>query len=180
MLDQILNAKILTLQTPGLNKIMFFITNIGDKITIAIFSIILLAFLISKKQYIKTKIFVIALGLGVILSQVLKYIIKRPRPETMTLLKNGYSFPSGHVTISLIFFGMLIYLFKDKIKNQTLKYIFIIANILLILLISFSRLYFNVHWPTDILAGLLLGLICIIGSIIMVQKIPFLNKNKLI
>ncbi len=180
MLDQIISNSILSIQSPLLTKVMIFITFLGDKYLITILSIFLLIFLIYKKQYIKAKIFVITLGLGIIISQILKYTIQRPRPETMTILKEGFSFPSGHATISIIFFGMLIYLFKDKIKNQTLKYIFITINTSLIILISFSRLYLNVHWLTDVLAGLILGLICIFGSIIIIHKIPFLNKNKLI
>ncbi|NCN86892.1 phosphatase PAP2 family protein [archaeon] len=172
--------KLLSLHNPILDKIMFLITNIGDKITIALFSLILIIFLLNKKEYIKTKIVVLSLGLGIVLSQGLKYLIQKPRPETMTFLETGYSFPSGHSTMSIIFFGLLIYLFKDEIKNKSTKYIFIILNILIILLIGFSRLYFNVHYVIDVLGGYMIGFICLLSSIILVRKIPFLNKNKLI
>ncbi len=96
----------------------------------------------------------------------------------MLIEKTTYSFPSGHATLAVAFFGMLIYLFKDKIKNKTLRYTFITANIFLMILIGITRIYLNVHWLTDVLAGYALGLICIFGSIYLVNKIGFLKKKK--
>lgn len=180
MLDQIISNNISTIQSEQLTKLMIFITSIGNKFAIAFFSIILLSLLIfHKKDYKRTKIFTITMGAAVILSQVLKELIQRIRPIEQLIEKTTYSFPSGHATLAMAFFGVLIYLFKDEIKNKTLKYSFITANILLIILISFSRIYLNVHWLTDVLAGLTLGLICITGAILTVKKIPYLKKNKL-
>jgi undecaprenyl-diphosphatase len=179
MLDQLISNSMHLIQSPTTTKIMQIITFLGDKYFIATISLILLVFLIYKRQYIKTKIFVIAIGLGIIISQTLKYITHRPRPENMLIIKDGFSFPSGHATLSIIFFGILIFIFQDKIKNNIIKYTFITLNIILISLISFSRIYLNVHWLTDVLAGLLLGLICIISSIIIVKKY-FPKKNKIL
>ena len=61
---------------------------------------------------------------GVIFSQALKILVERARPENMLILKDGFSFPSGHTTRAITFFGMLIFLFKDKIKNKNLRYLF--------------------------------------------------------
>jgi hypothetical protein len=79
MIDQTINAKISLIQTANLNEIMTFITHMGDKYTIAILSFFLIAILIKNKEFVKTKILVLALGLGVILTQLLKYLIQRPR-----------------------------------------------------------------------------------------------------
>lgn len=178
MLDQIISTKIISLQTECLTKLMLIITNLGDKYLIALLSVIVLIFLLYKKPYLKTEIFILTMASAVILSQTLKFIIQRPRPLIMLIEKTTFSFPSGHATLAITFFGMLIYLFKDKIKNKTLRYTFITGNILLILLIGFSRLYLNVHWITDVLAGFSLGLICIFGSIYLVNKIGFWKKKK--
>ncbi|MCA9495893.1 MAG: phosphatase PAP2 family protein, partial [Nanoarchaeota archaeon] len=50
-------------------------------------------------------------------------------------------FPSGHATMAIIFFSLLLYSFKDDIKKKSLKYIFIISNIVIFLLIGTSRIY---------------------------------------
>lgn len=171
MIDQIISNFMLTIQSLNLTKLMIFITHIGDKYTIAIFSIILLLLLMfHKKDYIKSKVFISSMALGVILSQGLKYIIQKPRPIDQLIIETGYSFPSGHVTLSFVFFGMLIYLFKDEIKNKFLRYSFIAINILLILLIGISRIYLNVHYFSDVIAGFVLGLICIFGAIKFFKK----------
>jgi len=162
-------------QSPALTKIMILATNIGDKYTVTFLSLLLLISLLYKKDYLKAKIFAITIGLATILSQLIKIIIQRARPETMLIPETGFSFPSGHATLAFAFFGILIYLFKDEIKNKILKYSFIKANIFLIFLIGFSRIYLNVHWFTDILGGFALGLICIFLSIYLCKKIPFLK-----
>lgn len=179
MLDKIINEKIMSIQSPILTKIFTFITYLDDKYTIAILSLLILIILFRKKEYLKSKILVLALALGVILSQGLKMIIERDRPLIMLIPETGYSFPSNHSTLSMVFFGMIIYLFKDEIKDKFKKNIFVISNATLILLIGFSRIYLSVHWFTDVIFGFTLGLICIYISIISVKKIKFLRKNKL-
>jgi len=171
MIDKIISDNISIIQNGGLTKLMLIITNIGNKYFILFFSLILAALLLfHKKDYMKVKIFIISIFLGAFFSQALKYLIKRIRPENMLIEQGGYSFPSGHATLSMIFFGMLIYLFKDEIKNNLEKYIFIALNILLILLIGISRIYLNVHYLTDVLGGYILGYICIILSIYIYKK----------
>lgn len=157
---------------------MLILTTLGNKYIIALFSVIVLIFLVYKKPYLKTEIFILTMGSAVILSQILKYLIQRTRPIEMLIEKTTYSFPSGHATLAVAFFGMLIYLFTNKIKNKTLRYSFIIGNVLLILIIGFSRIYLNVHWLTDVLAGYVLGLICIACSIYTINKIGFWKRKK--
>lgn len=154
-----------------LTKLIIFITHIGDKYTIAILSLIIITLLIfHKKDYHRVKEFSLSLLIGVASSQGLKYLIKKSRPELMLIPETGYSMPSGHATLSMIFFGMMIYLFKDEIKNTVKKYSFIIINILMIILIGFSRIYLNVHYLSDVIAGFVLGLICILIAIKLIEK----------
>ena len=179
MLDKVIDAGILKLQTPFLNKVMEVVTNFGNEITVLILSAALILFLIEKKEYVKAKMFVIAMGIGGVLMEVLKHLIKRTRPITMTIHETGYSFPSGHATMSMVLFGMLIVLFASEIHNKKWKNFFIGINIFLILIIGFSRLYFNVHYPTDILGGWILGLSSILFTKYLFKKIPFLSRKKL-
>jgi len=170
MIDKLISTNIVNIQSPNITELMIFITNIGDKYTIALFSLITVLLLYHKKTYQRTKIFILTIGISVIISQVIKHIIQKPRPINQLIIETGYSFPSGHATIAMAFFGILIYLFKDEIKNKLIKHLFIIINILLILLISFSRIYLNVHYLSDVLAGLILGLICIFVAIFISKK----------
>ena len=98
-----------------------------------------------------------ALALDVLLCNVmLKPLVGRMRPFTvntgMELLINApkdFSFPSGHTAASFAAAFALLF-----VKNKLW-----IPSMILASLIAFSRLYLYVHYPTDVLAGILLGLI---------------------
>lgn len=88
---------------------------------------------------------------------ILKHIVQRARPSasipTANLLISkplSYSFPSGHTTASFTAAGVLARYFNSYASG-----LFTLAS-----LIAFSRLYLYVHYPTDVLAGIILGLIC--------------------
>ena len=102
---------------------------------------------------------------------VLKNIIQRPRPSIFLFItETGYSFPSGHATNNMAFYGMLIYLASKTIKDKKLKILTIVLLSLWILVMGITRIYFNVHYPSDVLAGYVLGGICILISLIIEAK----------
>lgn len=139
-----------------LDKIMPLITLLGDS---SCFWIIIGVVLIATKKYRKIGILTI---LTVILCTVLgggiiKNIVQRPRPflevSTVEILISkpvDYSFPSIHTAVAFAVSGVL---FKT-IKKYGVVFIF------LAVLIAFSRLYLFVHYPSDVIAGVILGLLC--------------------
>lgn len=104
----------------------------------------------------------------------IKTIIMRPRPpvEIRLIDIDGYSFPSGHSTMSMVTYGFLIYLVCKYVKNKILKTVLVALLSLLILLIGFSRNWLGVHFPTDVLGGFSLG-ICIICIFAIINEIKF-------
>jgi undecaprenyl-diphosphatase len=100
----------------------------------------------------------IALAFGNIIGeQILKNLIARARPigeefnfNFIVSLPKSYSFPSGHTTSSFAVFGAFLFS-KARYKYWVL---------LLASLIAFSRMYLHVHYPSDILGGIVLGLLC--------------------
>ena len=93
---------------------------------------------------------------GMVLTATLKSVFQRTRPE---LFESGYtasfySFPSGHATIAVGFYGTLAILVAWRLKGFW-RWSVVAAGALLVLLIGYSRMYLGVHYPTDILAGYL-------------------------
>ncbi len=117
---------------------------------------------------------------GWIFASLVKIYVERPRPDTMLIaIPHSYSFPSAHATIAIIFFSLLMYLFKDEIQNHLMRIVFIIFNILGFLSIGFSRIYLNVHWMSDVLAGFGLGMFWLTFSILVLKIIAsFVRKRK--
>lgn len=129
-------------------------------------SFLLVFILKSNKQRIF--LFLDLIGSGLIIN-ITKNIFLRERPIIGQNLLADYSFPSGHTFIAITFYGFLLYLvMKDKESNyKKLK-----EGVLLFLIITIplSRLILGVHYLTDVLGGITLGLAYLFFLIIMYES----------
>ncbi|MBS3165838.1 bifunctional DedA family/phosphatase PAP2 family protein [Candidatus Woesearchaeota archaeon] len=176
--DVIVSSKVNLLWNPVLNQIVIFITDLGSTFSIASLSLILLGVLIYKKRWYHSVLFVAGMFGGLLLELLTKSIFHRTRPLNGLIAETGYSFPSAHAMISLIYFSLLLYVFKDDIKNIYLKSIFALGCIMMFLLIGFSRIYLNVHWFSDVIAGFALGLFWITLLILAYKVVVLLRESK--
>ena len=130
-----------------------------------------------QKNWKKLVLLFSAVAGGALLNLVLKNIFQRTRPAIpgAYMVDTGFSFPSGHSMISLVFYGMVAYLALSYVKSKKWK-VFIVAGALAICaLIGFSRLYLGVHFLTDVLAGWAAGglwlAVCILWDLWQQNKI---------
>ena len=155
------------IRTPLLTKIFLIITNLGSPYVLIVLT--LLSFLLKNKKI--SFIITANLGLITIINQVLKFIIKRPRPSDLFLIvETGYSFPSGHSMVSVSFYGLLIYFIYKYFKNKKLKISLITLLSLIIVLIGISRVYLGVHFVSDVISGFLLSLSYLMIFIKVINK----------
>lgn len=132
-----------------------FITQFGGPILLIIIAVLISSILRNKIGIC----ILVNLFLATITNFTLKNILQRPRPiEHRIIDESGYSFPSGHSMVSMAFYGFLIYLIFQNVKNKYLKWSLIIILALLIVSIGISRIYLGVHYTSDVIAGFLVAL----------------------
>lgn len=142
-----------------------YITQAGNMTAIIVVSVIVSIFLAYKHCY-RELLFLsvnIIFSAGII-TQVLKHMITRVRPQPQLIQESGYSFPSGHSMAAILLYGSLIILINYHLKPSLFKTASVIVLTSLIIIIPISRVYVNVHYPSDILAGLSLGYVLLFIS----------------
>ena len=97
---------------------------------------------------------------ALVLNQVLKFIIQRPRPDGFRLATvSGFSFPSGHSMAAMAFFGLLAWLVWRYEKDRRQRALLVAAFALVIVMIGVSRIYLGVHYASDVIGGFCLSVI---------------------
>ena len=147
------------------------ITHLID-IPVIITWVLIVAFIFYRKQWkLESYLMLGNLALAGILIVTFKNIYQRPRPEILHLVEEkGFSFPSGHSLAVTIMVGTLIVIFSQRIKDQLWKRIVQILLGLYLVSLLISRVYLGVHYPSDVLASLCLGL-----GILFIE-FPFYDK----
>jgi undecaprenyl-diphosphatase len=102
---------------------------------------------------------VLSVGAGTLLSQLLKMLYDRPRPEIVDhlVVTHTASFPSGHATMSTVVYLTLAALVVRLVEQTRVRVYVLAVAILVSLAVGLSRIYLGVHWPSDVAAGWALG-----------------------
>jgi undecaprenyl-diphosphatase len=148
-----------TLRLPELDQVMYAITSLGNAQTIVVLLAAALGILLLARNWRGALLLLLATGVAELFMAALKLLVARPRPplEDARIVEAGFSFPSGHATVSATFYGTLAYLLIRRISADWLKTLIGVAAALIVLAVGVSRVYLGVHYPTDVLAGWALG-----------------------
>ncbi|MEE3497798.1 phosphatase PAP2 family protein [Ruminococcus sp. YE282] len=167
-IDNRVLEKIGKIHKPVLNKIMIVASrsaNIGF-----IWWMVCIPFLVHPDWRLTGLNFVLALAIAHLMGEIIiKHIVKRVRPchnlgddEQLIDRPRFYSFPSGHTTASFAVVGVAL------LRCRLITFLPILV---LAILIGFSRIYLRVHYLTDVIAGMILGLCCGIGSVFLMSAL---------
>lgn len=146
-----------------LTIVMKIVTNLGGVLAFANFLFVLFLVISNRKVGFLMSI---NLFIAYIFSVLFKNIFRRERPLEMLVDKPfDFSFPSGHTICSIVFYGFLIYVVSKLVKNVNIRRLINFFLVIIIVLVPFSRVYLGVHFLTDVLAGVILGIVCLLSFV---------------
>lgn len=172
IVDQAATDFVMWISAPFLDAIWGWITDLGSVIFITIASIVLLVYLLFFSPFSRWVGIYFAINMIGIssLTKLLKVTFERQRPEVLAEYDGtGFSFPSGHTTGSIVFYGFLIYVIVISPLKKVWKWLINLVLGLLILLVGLSRVYLGVHFLTDVVGGLLFGLTWLLVCIVALE-----------
>ena len=145
--------------TPVHTALMLLVTQLASTAVMVVLTALVAAVLVLRRS----NYWLGRLGLSVpgciLLNEVLKYLFHRSRPALAhPLVKlETYSFPSGHAVSATVFYGFLAILLCSSVPSKVRRVVIRLGAIALILAVGFSRVYLGVHYPTDVLGGMIEG-----------------------
>lgn len=149
-----------TLISSWLVKAMTFVSYMGSPWVFVALCVLISSYLWYRRKKLETIFLNVTLLSAWATMEGLKDLFERSRPagEALTVA-SGYSFPSGHAMLSMAFYGFLAALLLKYGRGSNQARFGAIALFILVLLIGFSRIYLNVHYLSDVMAGFLFGAI---------------------
>ena len=155
------------IENSSLTNTMILLTRLGEWYGIVFISALTVLALMYGKRKRDALIFSLFLIVGFLLESIAKIATQRERPPYGIIHVSGYSFPSGHAMMTALLFLLICYLYRKRLLY--------IISIFIVSLVGFSRIYLNVHWLSDVIAGYALA-ICMF-SIFIIWR--YLEQTKL-
>jgi undecaprenyl-diphosphatase len=145
-----------SLRVVALDRIVVAITELGDAAVTIPVAVTVVAWLAWHRAWRAAIYGVAAVGGSAAFALLLKLTLQQSRPTALYAGWNAFAFPSSHTTVSVAFYGFLVILIACEVGIRW-RIVTMLAAVLLILSIAFSRMYLGAHWLSDV-AGFAFGL----------------------
>jgi membrane-associated phospholipid phosphatase len=143
------------LRNPLADRLMAALASIGDAVVLVPAAALALAWLLWRRRWIAAAHWIAALAFGLALTALLGAAVDMPNPPTAP---PGFGFPSIAVTMTTITFGFFAVLIAREMPGRQRVWPYLLAGVVVALL-GFSRLYLGAHWLSDVVGGVLFGVV---------------------
>ncbi|MCG8071240.1 MAG: bifunctional DedA family/phosphatase PAP2 family protein, partial [Candidatus Thiodiazotropha taylori] len=155
--NEIIHNGLQSLRTPWGDQFIYLLTSLGDLSSIIIVAVVSAILLILQGHYRTLNYLLAAIGFGILAPLLLKYGLQIPRPESAPATLGPWSFPSAHVLRTITLYGFLSIMVARGLSHDWRWLPYSIAAAL-VGAVALSRLYLGVHWLSDVLGSITLGL----------------------
>ena len=168
-IDQTVHRLLKGTLSGAIAQVMRVATHFGDVLTAAFITVVLTAWFAYRKEKWRLLALFLIMGVGQAILWSLKWIFSRARPTDQLISAVGESFPSGHTFTATVLYGFLIFLVWRYTKRPGVRLGATFSFSLIILLVGLSRILLSVHWVSDVLGGLSIGLAWLICSLLITR-----------
>lgn len=143
-----------------LDEAMLEVTALGTGVVVLMVVGISALFLSLTRHRYSALLLLVATAGGIVLNNVLKSFFDRPRPQIFEWGEHAStsSFPSGHAMSATIVYTTVAYLASRLAGKRWIRWVTMLVAAIIIVLIALSRMYLGVHYPSDVMAGVIIGL----------------------
>ncbi|UNK42279.1 bifunctional DedA family/phosphatase PAP2 family protein [Luteimonas sp. S4-F44] len=155
LLDQTVFQFMYELRNPLADRLMAGLASIGDVHVLGPAVALTLGWLIWRRRWLGAAHWLAALAFGMALTALLGAVIDMPRPPTA---HGGFGFPAVEITMATIVFGFFAVLIARELPGRSRVWPYLVSGAVVAVL-GFARLYLGAHWLSDIVGGMLLGIV---------------------
>lgn len=156
---------------PWVIDTMHAITYLGDIITTLLVAGVLVVVFVRRKAWEGLLALVLVLGVGEGILWGMKFIFARSRPESPLVTAAGASFPSGHTFTATVLWGFVLFLIWRWSSEPWVRGLATVLCVSIMLLVGMSRILLSVHWVSDVLGGLTIGLAWLVTSLVLARAV---------
>ncbi len=154
-LDLAVYEAMLALRNPLADRLMAGLASIGDTVVLAPAVALAMAWLLWRRRWMAAAHWLAALAFGLALTAVLGAAVDMPNPPTAP---RGFGFPSISVTMTTITFGFFAVLVAREMPGRKRVWPYVVGGAVAAVL-GFARLYLGAHWLSDVVGGMLFGIV---------------------
>jgi undecaprenyl-diphosphatase len=149
----------LALRSSRVTSVMLVVTLAGGGVILGPFALAFAAWLRAARGGRTAAFYIVTSLSGWVIYALLKMGIDRPRPSLIPRLNPAgwVSFPSGHAMLATVIIGLAMVLATERSRQAVSSRAILVAGTLVIAGVAVSRVYLGVHYPSDVIGGVLAG-----------------------
>jgi membrane-associated phospholipid phosphatase len=158
-------------RTPTLNEITSYLGLLADTTTVIAIAFVTVVILAIRRSWPRAGLLAVALTVEVTVFLTAAALVARDRPDIRQLdaVPPTSSFPSGHTAAAITLYVGLALIFSPSVRNEAVRVAMWIGALLIPLVVALSRLYRGMHAQTDVIAGVMVGVVALLIAILAVR-----------